>query len=347
MRNYPKDIEKAYKTIFEEVKEIVPHFDFQNFNANLEIKKSSYEDGLDERILTISFDIDSVHYDFSSFYDFQRKDEKPKTELKIVHSFYKIINKFLADQNSEKRLYFAEKRGVFNTDENEFGLILLNEEKRKLWQYRAEYNIGGKQRVEYFDLEDYFLSEENHDNTFNTQNISKIIEEYKNIGLFSHLSKEEFELGIVRVKQNQIGAYSDILGCFPKQIVFFDWESGNLENPYEELTKEFGEASRGYFTPTNIKDFFESSWDNEQKTTYYSFDFGGVTYEEDLEIMSDWLDTLFMELIERALNENNIDGKIYTCIDDGQAAGYIFLTKAQYKYLNKNQPEIFTPSYDE
>ncbi|WP_338759601.1 hypothetical protein WAF17_11990 [Bernardetia sp. ABR2-2B] len=345
LKEYSNDVEKAYKSIFEEMKEVIPKFYFQSFKIDLKIEKSSYG-GLDTQNLIISFDVDSVHYTHSVLYDYLRADEKPDSTLKIAHNFHKIVNKFLSDQNSDTRLYFAEKTNNPNRDENEFGIILLTKEQRRLWKYKIEsfYFSDVKLEEYYSDIEASFLSTEIHDNRFNTKNVEKIIAEYEEIGLFSHLSEAEIKEGKEKIKQNEISTYSDILMLFPKQIIFFDWESGNLENPYEELTQEFGEISRGKFVPTNIEDSFWNSIETRKKTCFYSFDFNGKTYKADLRIKSDWLAPHFMELIESAIKENNVDGKIYVCIDDIQAAGYIFLSKSQYEYLNKNQPELF-PKY--
>ncbi|MCU0354589.1 MAG: hypothetical protein MUD08_12770, partial [Cytophagales bacterium] len=135
--------------------------------------------------------------------------------------------------------------------------------------------------------------------------------------------------------EKEIRNFFDMLICFPKTINFFDWETGNLHNPYEELTKAFADVSRGAFTPTEIIDQFEKDWN--KKTTPYGFRFKGKTYSEQLNMNGDWLDSRFFELIEEALADNGVDGKFYLCVNDG----YIFLTQNQYEYLKETQPELF------
>ncbi|MCB0610193.1 MAG: hypothetical protein KDD12_20895, partial [Lewinella sp.] len=73
----------------------------------------------------------------------------------------------------------------------------------------------------------------------------------------------------------------------------------------------------------------------------YGFEFNGKIYHRDLTAQSDWLDPQFMELIDIALKENKVDGAIYYCMDDGQAAGFIFLNEKQYAYLKAHQPALF------
>ncbi|AFM03943.1 hypothetical protein Fleli_1521 [Bernardetia litoralis DSM 6794] len=343
LKEYPNDVEKAYKAIFEEIKEIVPAFDFQNFKIDLVIEKSNYG-GADSQNLIISFDVDSVHYTHSVFYNYLSKNEKLDYTLKIAHNFHKVINKFLSDQNSKKRLYFAEKTNNPNRDENEFGLILLTEKQRYLWKNKikrvgfSDVELTG---YDYYDMESSFLSTEIHNNRFNTKNIEKIIAEYEKIGLFSHLSKEEFKEGLIKVKQNEIKNYTDILLSFPKQIAFVGWEKDNLEDPYGGLTEEFGEISRGKFTPQNIKEYLWDRFEGRIQTSYYTFDFNDKTYHPDLIVENDWATPYFLELIKLALKENKINEKFYVCIDDTDSTGYIFLSNSQYKFLNKNQPELF------
>jgi len=327
LNKYPVKPDDAYLKIYEEIKLIIPEFIFNNFQAKVFEVENDWGGDLIEYRASISFEVKGRKYLNEFFYDYKKKDEQEiDTLLKIHNDFANGVNKYLADLNSDYRLYYANKSWGGNSvyGQNEFGLILLTEEQFKAW---GTYNS------------DYFLFSQSHDNSFNSENIEKIITEYENIGLFDHLNDTEKEQAKNCVSKSEIDSYQSILLCFPKTIVYFDWETGNLENPYEELTTEFSEASRGAFTPINIIDEFESSW--EKETVNYAFEFEGTLYQETLQMNSDWLDPMFMELIENAIKENNVKGKIYYCLDNGQAAGYIFLTSSQYKFLKKNQPELF------
>lgn len=52
----------------------------------------------------------------------------------------------------------------------------------------------------------------------------------------------------------------------------------------------------------------------------------------------DWLDPEFLELFKKALRENNVDGNIYYCVDNGQKSGYIFLSSTQHEFIQKHYP---------
>ena len=330
LKDYSMNPEIGYKEIFTDIRTLVPNFNFENFRASIKDVENPWDDDLIEQKGIITFKVDSTNYYNSFFYDYKRKNPKENekesdTLLKISNEFHKGINKLLADRNSSYRLYYANKSddgGVYG--KQKFGLILLTEEQFKAW---GTYNS------------DYFLFNQSHDNSFNTSNIQIMIDEYKSLGLFDHLTDNEVRIGENCVSESVIENHQSILSCFPKTIVYFDWETGNLENPYESIIKKFSEASRGDFKPTNIVDTFENSWEHE--TTGFSFDSNGKNYSADLKMDGDWLDSDFLTLIKQSMIDSNIGSQIYYCLDDGQAGGYIVLTDKQYSMLKTSQPELF------
>ena len=44
--------------------------------------------------------------------------------------------------------------------------------------------------------------------------------------------------------------------------------------------------------------------------------------------------------IKPVLKENNVDGDIYYCIDNGQEGAYIFLTGEQYRFIKENYADL-------
>jgi hypothetical protein len=331
LKDYPKDPVEGYTRIFQDLKSLIPDFDYQNLNIAVREKEQPWGQGLIEQKINIEFELDSVSYAYSSFYDYRNPDplqtfQNKDSLLKISPNFHKGINKLLADRNSDYRLYYANKhdyKGFYGKEE--FGLILLTEKQFKTWGTSNS---------------DYFLFSQSHDNRFNTFGIRALIDEYKALGLFDHLNEKEFQQGMDCVNESVIESHQALLRCFPKTLVHFDWESGNLENPYESITTDFKEASRGQFEPTNIVDTFKKSW--EDQTTRFSFELAGKTYKADLKMDGDWLDADFFALIKQALKENSTDSQIYHCVEDKRyTSSYIMLTKKQYEALMKSQPELF------
>jgi len=325
INNYSIDASQGYQEIFEEIKTLLPDTKIKNFKAEIITGIEEWGGDLLEENLSISFDVNGNTYSCQSFYDFKKINPETNetleqdTILRISDDFHKGINKYLADKNSDYRLYFSEKDEIGQVYDNEFSVILMTEKQAAAW---GEHT---------YDL----LSRENHSNEFNTKNIQKFIAACDSLGLFSHLSQEEIDKAHKCIEELQNRDYQSVLYCFPKTIVAFDWETGNLENPYEELTLAFGEASRGAFTPTNIIDTFEDSWKKE--TTLYSFEFKGKTYQEELPMKTDWLDYGFMKLMEKAMEEHHVAGEFRYCGYNGS----IFLSDAQHEYLKKNYPTLF------
>jgi hypothetical protein len=225
------------------------------------------------------------------------------------------INKWLCDKNSPYRLYSA-----YDAD-HDIVLILLTEQQMLLWQRQED--------MVYFDPED-------HTSTFNSMAIEKAIKDFDSIGLFSHHSQIQIDSGIVAVQKRKIRSYADILTSFRNVILTFDWEAGNLENPYEELTLKMAAISRGEFAPTTVIDDFDENSFKPGAVIHYAFDFMGRHYSADLPATDDWLAPQFFELIQTALTDARAQGRYHQCIDNGQEVGYIYLTKAQRDFLIQN-----------
>lgn len=258
---------------------------------------------------------------------------KPNWNLDSVRLGYErnivnLFNKWLADQNSPSRLYLVFKN---NQDSKiEIAIALMTEKQFDAWEDPYGQILG--------------LWKENHDSKFNSEGINQIISDFQLINLLSHLGKEEIEKGKNKVQENSISSYVDILLCFSDVVVDFDRELGNMKNPYEELTNKFAKASKGNFQPKDIVDNFKIALGKNEKTVFFSFNILGKKYERDLKLMGDWLDPRFLNLINNAIQDLQIDGRFYDCINDEQYDGYIFLTNRQYEFIKKEYPQILNPT---
>jgi hypothetical protein len=331
LKQYSLSPDVYYPLIFDKIKDILPEFNFTNLSIKI-TNNDKYDKTLIEQKATLSFEVNGRIYKNTFWHDFVKKTpdslEKKENIAVVRDDFHKGINKWLADIHANKRLYFANnayqgEAGQPWVSDGRIGLILLDEKQFKAWG----------------DYEPYFMQIQSHDNTFNTEGCLKIIEEYNKIGLFNHLTKIDIDSSKMRLEEVEIDSYAGILSFFPKNLVYFDWESGNLENPYEEITLDFAAASRGIFTPTDIVDNFKKDWKN--KTTHYGFTFKNKRYEAELEIKTDWLDYKFKQLIDQALKEQGDETAIYSCVSNGQEGGFVVLTKVQYDYLLKYHPKFF------
>jgi hypothetical protein len=146
------------------------------------------------------------------------------------------------------------------------------------------------------------------------------------------MGEDYVELNQAEILRHQLYGKDDIVYYFDGLFYNFDTETGNFENPYEEITLELVDISKGRFQPANVIDNYE--YDTKSQ---FSFTLNGSKYETTLENYRDWLDLSFIELINRALQEQGIDGHYYTLDTGGQDATIIFLTQAQFKEIRNKQ----------
>ena len=328
----PADPETAYPKIYDTLRSIMPELSFQDLSVRRVAKEDAAYTDLVAYDLEVSFTIEERTYRNTFFYAFEEKmQEAPDTTLIIYRELTEGINRYLRDKNSNYRLYAAlsypERASWVEVSEPDFGLILLTQDEYDIWLKHDRYP---------------FVSREDHTNNFTSDRIDSLLEIYRNLGLFVHLSVTELQAGRDCASHTPISSYQQLLRCFPKTIVYFDWETGNLENPYVELTQALAAASRGAFSPTNIQDNFAARW--EEEFVDFSFQYAGRHYQEKLRMNGDWLDPRFMHPIGRAMTDNQVKGKFYYALDDGQAAGYLFLTPDQHAALLREQPDFF-PDY--
>ncbi|MEO0825458.1 MAG: hypothetical protein AAFY20_25000 [Cyanobacteria bacterium J06639_14] len=116
-------------------------------------------------------------------------------------------------------------------------------------------------------------------------------------------------------------------------------ESGNIDNPYQALTREFAAISRGYFTPTQITNEFD--WDTQ--TAGQTFVINGTEYSQTLRFNGDWLDPEFFEFIQTVAAQEVPQGQFYPVYDTNEIIGYLFLTDAQYEALQAEELFQFAP----
>lgn len=314
-----------YPFVFEKIKDLIPGFDYSDIKVALQEKKES---DLIRQDIKLSFTVDGLAYHHIFFHDYWREvydsihPEIPPS--KIDQDFHKGINKWLTDKESPYRLYTVN---IPNKSETPYGgekmgLLLLKENE-----------------AEKVSADVYLLSRETFDSQLSRKNIDKLINEYSVQGLFSHLSKEDIDSARQKIASTGIGSLEELLLQFPKTIVLFDWETGNLENPYEDLTKQFVQASRGAIQVSNIVDEYKKGWKKAAKVKY-GFTVNNKRYEAMIPFNGDWLAPEFLELFKKGLKENNVDGDIYYCLDNGQESGYIFLSSKQHEFIQKNYPAL-------
>ncbi|PZR24792.1 MAG: hypothetical protein DI535_20840 [Citrobacter freundii] len=316
-----------YRIIFDSVRRLIPSFEYSDLQTKIIEKKTAT---LTELELNLNFLAGGVRYEHKCFYGFEKPTKRGELRevppVRIGEGFQKVVNQWLRDQSSLYRLYtitpqnYSSKREFLPPDQ--VGLLLLKE--------------GEAEQV---SKNSQMISSESYNTVLSRKNIDQLIDSFSANDFFKGLSGDEID----KAKRNALGSsvntLSDFLSVFPGTIVQFDWEAGNLENPYEELTKKFAQATGGRVTVTGIKDEFRTGWKKAKKIKY-GFVMDGKQYETQLAFEDDWLQPEFFDLFQRALSESAAGGKFYQCVYNGQEAGYIFLTGKQLEFINRSYPEL-------
>jgi hypothetical protein len=236
----------------------------------------------------------------------------------IDYEFIYLFNKILRDQASPYRVYTVPNNGI----------LALTEE-----QARGYFGISPS------------ANQWSHDNSLTSDRIQEILTLFEQIGLLNHLTPTQINAGKQRIAQTLITHPYELLMAFDNAVVVIeDWESGNINNPYQEFTREFAVASRGAFTPTDISNEFD--WENA--TAGQSLTVNGTRYSTALEFQGDWLDPNFFTFIEEVVAETSSEGKFYPLYREYGLVGYLFLTESQRRTLEAEELvtlEVPTPPY--
>jgi hypothetical protein len=316
----------CYPAIFEKVRELIPNFRYEGLQAEVIDKKSG---DLTKQEIKLSFVASGLTYAHTFFYTYKNEPSDtvhPKLPpLRVSQDFHKGINQWLTDVASPYRLYTIniplENEEVYG--QQRVGLVLLK-----------------KGEADIISEEPYLISRELYDARLKRSHIDSMLTALGQQGLFSHLSAQEVNAARENIHSNSISSLSELLAYFPKTMVSVGWETGNLENPYEDLTKQLAGISRGAVTITSIVDEYKKGWYEKKKKVKYGFTLNGKKYEAMLRFEMDWLDPDFITLLKRAVKDNGIDGSWYQCIFNGGDSGYIFLTAKQFRFIKEQYPDL-------
>lgn len=218
-----------------------------------------------------------------------------------------LFNKILRDQASPYRVYAVANEG------DRFGILALTEQ-----QFKRYFGIG------------YSSGRQSYDNSLTSDRIEEALTLYEQIGLLSHLTPAQIDRGRQRIAQTLITHPYELLMAFDNTVVVIeDWESGNVDNPYQEFTREFAAASYGAFAPTDISN--EYDWESE--TAGQSFTINGTRYSAELDFQGDFLDPNFFTFIQDVVEETSPESKLYPFYGEYELVGYLFLTEQQRRTL--------------
>ncbi|MFG6103431.1 hypothetical protein U2F10_14325 [Leptothoe sp. EHU-05/26/07-4] len=341
LRSYSKQPEDYLLAIYNAVAEMLLENDvvdtpIDNFEVQLEVNEESRvileayrrlaessEHGDRYRLLAND---DSLYYDAilsakvndRTYYQrnfYGGNPEGPNDSYRVTpEDITKLFNKVLYDQASPYRVYSVSNFGPTFGDStelaNQLGFIALT---------KAQADI-------YFD----HGFEANHSPLqFTSDRIDEILDLFEQIDLLDHLSPDQIEASRKLIAESYITQRYELFSAFKDVILLFEWESGNVDTPYQSLTENFAAISRGQFSPTEISNEFD--W--ESQTAAQTFILNGTQYHTPLEFNGDWLDPNFFSFIQSVADQEISTGQFYAVDVGYDTPGYLFLTPVQLEVL--------------
>ncbi|MEM7655366.1 MAG: hypothetical protein AAF399_04495 [Bacteroidota bacterium] len=327
----PKEPTERVERILASFSELIPDFSYQNLQILRLQESTEWKRGGVKRQIQVNFDCENQTYGTRVLWGYATSttsnwNAKESTPSLWASDFTSCINRFLLDQQVPYRLFPLVKRGGDHSKIEAEGFVLLTEFQWEIWN-----KMPGE----------YLPKEESFDRTLSSSAISQTLAEYKRIGLFSHLTKEEIEEGDSEIRYQQIHSPLDLLRCYPKTIVSINPDSEDFTTPYKQITLAFSNASKGYFQPYNIVDEFEKSWEAGMDSSKFEFSHHGNTFSTQFPISGDRWHWDLCDLIEEAIEDNGVDIRLVQCLFNGYEVEYMFLTKQQHESLLAFKANLF------
>jgi len=323
-QDYPTEPDKYLEHIHKKTASIISELDFENFEFQVVLDSSISDNDSKFYDFIVSLKSNGKKYKQKSHYHLYSPSKNQYYGNKIdQQEYYKIFNKILADLQSPYRLHEVKAYQGNAVEWKVFGIIALTKEQADLLHGGGVY---------------FTPSYESFKNKLTSKKIEQAIEEYKKIGLLSHLTSEQIEKAKEKVSEQENTNLNDVLMAFPIVVYMFDTELGNLEDPYAELIREFKKISHTDFNATEISDNFDIE---KKKKVELKFIIGNKLHTKTLKIEDDWIDTEFFSYIKSVVTEQKLKGQFYELYTGGQEASIIYLTKEQYDYLRAKKLLIF------
>lgn len=336
-RNLPQKPAEAYAIIFQQLKTILPDFDYRNLKVRFEYVPADkiYRErpSLDA---VISMKIKRKKYEHRYFYmtipDQSSSKFQPDTFF-LNTEYAHVVNRWLRDINSPSRL---RVEGFSNTSH---GLDLYTRSISTPFYTTypsvvKDWHCG--QAV--FDPPPFnqIVLEESVSH-FNKEDIRRFIKNCKKAGLFTHLSSRQINAAEKRVYKGMYVNYSSILSCFPG--ILFKSTDGTYQFEKTRVVWDLFNEVIGY-GPSDLKQEVIGYESSELKQYgiganqwFISFSMHGKSYNLTFNNF-----IRLKALMQEVLHDVNEDLAIYEIVNE---PGIIILTKSQYEYLNRVEPGVF------
>lgn len=327
-QDYPVDPANYLELMHQKTASILPELNFSNFEFQVLLDSSISDNDSKFYNFIIALRSNGKKYKQKSSYHLYSPSKNLYYGNKIdQQEYYKIFNKILADLQSPYRLHEVKAYQGNAVEWKTFGIIALTKDQADLLHGGGVF---------------FTPSYESFKNKLTSKKIEQAIEEYKQIGLLSHLSPNEIEKAKEKISEQENTNLNDVLLAFPNVVHMFDTELGNLEDPYAELIREYKKISHNEFKASEISDDFDIE---KKKKVKVKFNIADKPYSSTFKLEGDWIDPQFFIFIKSVVVEQNLKGQFYDLYTGGQEASIIYLTKEQYEYIGTKKLLVFADEW--
>lgn len=286
---------------------------------------------------------------------------------------FQSINDYLTDKKSDKRLI------VFANEVNP--LLPIRDARKALMLVDSTQSLVFKTKMQDNAFVASLLGTEKSDfsDKFSREKLTAIIKEFQENDIIPTDTKESVDKAIVDFRfesRTRGNVKRSLLLSFPTIIARVNSSPKNETekiNAFKVFIAELARVSRNQFKPEKVTDNFESEIvksNEKDRNLVMSFRIKDKKYEYKQEVPKIDKELLeaqknmktgnylnfdhvslneyqIIELINASLEENKVDGNFYKIsgiigtFSLNNQGNYIFLTKKQYEYIDKNHTEIF------
>ncbi len=309
--NYVEDKSIRLEQLHRDIAAMLPGLNFTDFNYTTSTDTASAKSELPEVKFEVSLVCNGRTYKYAStILEIKNKEGKLHLTDIDLQTFHRVFNKVLTDEHSPLRLHsfmFSPSRGS-SDDRQRFALIALTGEQAEVFMKNPCMS--------------YMLaSMESYDNTITSGRRDSTIMQWKNIGLFAHLSEDEFKNATNAAEAADLFSMGDLLRYFPRVTYSMNEALTSQDRSYASILHHLANITHGAFNPTKItqKKVKDGVW-----VRYMS---NGKIHSFTFKTDYGWLDARFPMFVKHLGLENDLPGDFYGL---PYVDAIIYLTKQQY-----------------
>jgi hypothetical protein len=336
--------EQFYRPLYEQIRQLVPELMFTNFQLKEvrepdPFRKSGHLVGLYASYQLAGQPYQSLAYQYTDEKSWMERQNGLSNQYfywLLDRRFYQFINQALTDHHSPYRIHavadfesgslslFRRASAEFQlADESKAGFLLLTQAQADaIRSINTESRLGPYLPISQESYTGLTTAEKEQAwRDLQEQDFLTGLTPLERANTYASLASDVVEdvLQMLRMSPNVVHSIEyDEIGVL-------------LAKPYRQLTQELIGLSRGMFKPSRIQDAYLESL-SEGETFSYGFNLKGKSYATRLIKQANRGDTRFLQCINHALADANVDGGYYD-VGDEQMGEPIFLTKKQKQYL--------------